>query len=115
MTTLVLGPLLGIKDLRASDNIDFVGGIRGYGELEKRCEKDCVAAFAMHPVEIDELLKIADAGMVMPPKSTWFEPKCRDGLVVKCFDWLISISFILYVNFNKNFALIIYKIDLRSR
>ena len=77
---------MGIKDLRASDNIDFVGGIRGYGELEKRCEKDCVAAFAMHPVEIDELLKVADAGMVMPPKSTWFEPKCRDGLVVKCFD-----------------------------
>ena len=60
LTDLVLSPHLGIHDLRTSDNIDFVGGIRGLKELEKRCEEDCAAAFALHPVEISELINIAD-------------------------------------------------------
>ena len=86
LTQNVLTPLLGIVDLRGDDRIDFVGGIRGLKELEKRCSNDCVAAFAMYPVQLKELMDVADSGMQMPPKSTWFEPKCRDGLVVNCFD-----------------------------
>ncbi len=82
----VLGPILGISDLRNDKRIDFVGGIRGLRELEKRCKEDCVAAFAMHPVVIDDLMSVADAGMIMPPKSTWFEPKPRSGFVVRVFD-----------------------------
>ena len=82
----VLDPILGIKDLRNDKRIDFVGGIRGLQELEKRCQEDCVAAFAMHPVVIDDLMTVADAGMIMPPKSTWFEPKPRSGFVVRVFD-----------------------------
>lgn len=82
----VLGPILGIKDLRNDKRIDFVGGIRGLQELEKRCQDDCVAAFAMHPVVIDDLMSVADARMIMPPKSTWFEPKPRSGFVVRVFD-----------------------------
>ena len=86
LTDLVLSPILGITDLRGDDRIDFVGGIRGLPELVKRCEEDCVAAFAMYPVQIQELTDIADAGLIMPPKSTWFEPKPRDGFVCRCFD-----------------------------
>jgi len=86
LTELILKPILGIEDIRGDDRIDFVGGKRGLGELEKRCNNDCVAAFAMHPVQLDELMSIADAGMIMPPKSTWFEPKPRSGFVVKCFN-----------------------------
>lgn len=56
------------------------------GEIEKRCKKDCVAGFAMYPVQLKDLMEIADANLIMPPKSTWFEPKCRDGVVVRCFD-----------------------------
>lgn len=86
MTELVLSPILGIVDIRGDDRIDFVGGIRGLPELEKRCKEDCVAAIAMHPVSLEELMSIADAGLIMPPKSTWFEPKPRSGFVVRCFD-----------------------------
>jgi len=86
LTDLVLSPILGITDLRCDDRIDFVGGIRGLGELVKRCNEDCVAAFAMHPVSLIELMEIADAGLIMPPKSTWFEPKPRDGFVCRCYD-----------------------------
>ena len=86
MTDLLLDPILGIKDLRGDDRIDFVGGIRGLEELEKRCAKDCIAAIAMYPVQLEELMKVADANMIMPPKSTWFEPKPRSGFVVRCFD-----------------------------
>ena len=78
--------MLGIKDMRSDDRIDFVGGIRGLDELVKRCNEDCVAAFAMCPVQIAELFAIADAGLIMPPKSTWFEPKPRDGFISRCFD-----------------------------
>ena len=78
----VLAPLLGIADPRTSDRIDFVGGIRGTGELEKRVDSgECQVAFSMYPTSVAQLMDIADAGAIMPPKSTWFEPKLRDGLV----------------------------------
>ena len=86
LTDLVLQPILGISDLRSDERIDFVGGIRGLDELVKRCNEDCVAAFAMYPVQLKELTDIADAGLIMPPKSTWFEPKPRDGFISRCFD-----------------------------
>jgi len=79
----VLGPLLGIKDLRTDKRIDFVGGIRGTGELEKRVRSgDCAAAFAMRETSVQQVMRVADAGEIMPPKSTWFEPKLRDGLLI---------------------------------
>lgn len=78
----VLTPLLGIDDPKTDKRIDFVGGIRGIGELERRCEKDCVLAFSMYPTSIAELFAVADAGRLMPPKSTWFEPKLRSGLFI---------------------------------
>lgn len=78
----LLDPILGIKDPRTDDRIGFVGGIRGLEELEKRCNEDMKVAFAMHPVEIEDLLNVSDNGMVMPPKSTWFEPKLASGLFV---------------------------------
>lgn len=79
--------MLGITtaDLRDQKDIDFVGGLRGMPELEKRCNEDCVAAFALYPVEIQQVFDIADAGAIMPPKTTWFEPKPRSGLVVNIF------------------------------
>jgi uncharacterized protein (DUF1015 family) len=78
----VLDKLLGIKDPRTDNRIDFVGGIRGLGELEKRVNSgEAKLAFSLHPVSIQQLFDIADSGQVMPPKSTWFEPKLRDGLL----------------------------------
>lgn len=79
---LLLEPVLGIRDPKRDSRIDFVGGIRGMAELERRCREDCAAAFAMHPTSIGELFAVADAGMLMPPKSTWFEPKLRSGLFI---------------------------------
>ena len=77
-----LDPILGIKDQRTDKRIDFVGGIRGLAELEKRVDSDEMAlAVSLHPVTIQQLFNIADSGNVMPPKSTWFEPKLRDGLL----------------------------------
>jgi uncharacterized protein (DUF1015 family) len=82
----ILRPILGIEDPRTSDRIDFVGGIRGTAELEKRVgQGDGPVAFSMYPVTIDQLMDIADAGATMPPKSTWFEPKLRSGLFVHTF------------------------------
>jgi uncharacterized protein (DUF1015 family) len=79
----LLGPVLGIDDPRTNKRIDFVGGIRGLEELERRVDSgEMAVAFALHPTSIGELLAIADAGKIMPPKSTWFEPKLRDGMVV---------------------------------
>jgi uncharacterized protein (DUF1015 family) len=78
----LLDPILGIKDQRTDKRIDFVGGIRGLGELEKRVNNaEMAVAFSLHPVTIQQLFNIADSGNVMPPKSTWFEPKLRDGLL----------------------------------
>ena len=79
---LLLEPVLGISDPKTDARIDFVGGIRGLGELERRVNEDCAAAFAMYPTSIGELFAVADAGKLMPPKSTWFEPKLRSGLFI---------------------------------
>ena len=78
----LLGPVLGIKDPRTDKRIDFVGGIRGLKELERRVNEDMTVAFSMYPTSIDELFDVADASMLMPPKSTWFEPKLRSGIFV---------------------------------
>ncbi len=78
----LLKPILGIEDPRTDKRIDFIGGIRGLGELEKRVNEGMKVAFSMYPTTIDDLMAIADAGEVMPPKSTWFEPKLRSGLFV---------------------------------
>jgi len=83
----LIEPVLGISDPRRDERIDFVGGIRGLGELEKRVDSgDWVLAFALYPTAIDALMAVADAGQVMPPKSTWFEPKLADGLVSHVLD-----------------------------
>jgi uncharacterized protein (DUF1015 family) len=83
----LLGPVLGIADLRRDKRIDFVGGIRGLAELEKRVDSgEMAAAFAMYPTRMGDLMAVADAGQVMPPKSTWFEPKLADGLVSHVLD-----------------------------
>jgi uncharacterized protein (DUF1015 family) len=83
----VLGPLLGITDLRRDKRIDFVGGIRGLGELEKRVDSgEMAVAFALYPTRMDQLMAVADSNQVMPPKSTWFEPKLADGLVSHMLD-----------------------------
>lgn len=78
----VLAPILGIGDPKTDKRIDFVGGIRGIGELERRVKTDSKVAFAMYPTSIHELFSVADANMLMPPKSTWFEPKLRSGLFI---------------------------------
>lgn len=83
----VLAPVLGIDDPRTSKRIDFVGGIRGLGELERRVNSgEMTLAISMYPTSIEELMAIADAGKIMPPKSTWFEPKLRDGMFVHFLD-----------------------------
>ena len=78
----LLAPILNIQDPRTDKRIDFVGGIRGLAYLEKRCKEDMTAAVSMYPVTLDELMSVADAGELMPPKSTWFEPKLRSGLLI---------------------------------
>ena len=78
----VLTPILGIEDVRTSDRIDFIGGIRGIKELERRANKDMKIAFSMYPTEVGDIMDVADIGEVMPPKSTWFEPKLRSGLFI---------------------------------
>lgn len=83
LSNLVLEPILDIKDLRTSKRIDFVGGIRGLGELQKRVDSgEMKAAFALYPVSMKQLIDIADTGNIMPPKTTWFEPKLRSGIVI---------------------------------
>jgi uncharacterized protein (DUF1015 family) len=83
LTTQILSPVLDIQDLRRSKRIDFVGGIRGIKELKKRVDSgEMKVAFALFPVSMDQLITIADSGNIMPPKSTWFEPKLRSGLVI---------------------------------
>lgn len=78
----LLEPILGIQDPKVDDRIDFVGGIRGLEELVRRVHKDAAVAFAMYPTDIHELFAVSDAGKLMPPKSTWFEPKLRSGLLI---------------------------------
>ena len=86
LTDLIFTPLVGITDIKKDPRIDFVGGIRGHKELVKRCNEDCVVALAMYPTSMEELISVADAGLIMPPKSTWFEPKPRSGFVVRCWE-----------------------------
>ena len=82
-SNLILDKILGIKDLRTSERVDFVGGIRGLEELKRRVDSgEMVAALALHPVSMKQLVDIADTGNIMPPKTTWFEPKLRSGLVI---------------------------------
>jgi uncharacterized protein (DUF1015 family) len=79
----VLDPLLGIKDVRTDKRIDFIGGLRGTRELERLVnEGKAAVAFSLYPTTVEELLRVSDAGEIMPPKSTWFEPKLRDGLLI---------------------------------
>lgn len=78
----LLDPVLNIKDPRTDNRIDFIGGIRGLKELERRVEKDMEVAFSLYPTSIEELFQVADANLLMPPKSTWFEPKLRSGLFI---------------------------------
>jgi len=83
LSNLVLDKILGIKDLRTDKRIDFVGGIRGLGELKRRVDNgEMKVAFALYPVSMKQLIDIADTGNIMPPKTTWFEPKLRSGLVI---------------------------------
>ena len=86
LSNLVFDKLLDIKDLRTSKRIDFVGGIRGLGELKRRVDSgEMVAAFALYPVSMKQLIDIADTGNIMPPKTTWFEPKLRSGITIHKF------------------------------
>ncbi len=87
LSKLVLDKILGIKDLRTDKRIDFVGGIRGLGELSRRVDSgEMAVAFALYPVSMDQLIRIADTGNIMPPKTTWFEPKLRSGLAIHSLD-----------------------------
>jgi uncharacterized protein (DUF1015 family) len=87
LSNLLLDEILGIKDLRRDKRIDFVGGIRGLGELKRRVDSgEMAVAFALYPVSMKQLIDIADSGNIMPPKTTWFEPKLRSGLVVHKLD-----------------------------
>jgi uncharacterized protein (DUF1015 family) len=82
----ILKPIFGIEDVRTDQRIDFVGGIRGTGELERRVSSGkAKVAFALRATSIEQLFRVADAGEIMPPKSTWFEPKLRSGLLVHTF------------------------------
>ena len=78
----LLLPILGIDDPRSNKRIDFAGGIRGLSYLEKRCNEDMKLAISMYPTSLDDLMAVADSGDVMPPKSTWFEPKLRSGILI---------------------------------
>jgi uncharacterized protein (DUF1015 family) len=82
----LLAPILGIDDPRTNTRIDFVGGIRGMDELERRVKEGYAVAFSVHPTSLTQLMSVADAGEVMPPKSTWFEPKLRSGLLVRLYE-----------------------------
>ena len=87
LSNLVLDAILGIKDLRTDKRIDFVGGIRGLGELSRRVDSgEMKVAFALYPVSMGQLIDIADTGNIMPPKTTWFEPKLRSGLFIHSLD-----------------------------
>lgn len=87
LSKYVLDPILNIKDLRRDTRIEFIGGIRGLGELSKRVDNgEMAVAFALYPVSMNQLMNIADTNNIMPPKVTWFEPKLRSGLVINKLD-----------------------------
>ena len=82
----ILGPIFGVADPRRDKHVDFVGGIRGIAELERRVGSGAfTAAIHLYPTQIEELFAVSDAGLLMPPKSTWFEPKLRSGLFIHTF------------------------------
>ena len=86
-SNLILDKILGIKDLRSDKRIDFVGGIRGLGELKRRVDSgEMKVALALYPVTMQQIIDIADTGNIMPPKTTWFEPKLRSGLIIHKLD-----------------------------
>ena len=86
LTDLVFTPICGISEIKKDPRIDCGGGIRGHKELERRCNEDCIVAIALFPATMQEVMDVADADMIMPPKSTWFEPKPRSGLIMRVFD-----------------------------
>lgn len=86
LTDYCFTEIMDIQNIKKDGRVEFVGGSRGINYLVKRCHEDCKAAFLMHPVSMEELFAVADAGAVMPPKSTWFEPKLRSGFVVNVFE-----------------------------
>ncbi|MDZ4058580.1 MAG: DUF1015 family protein, partial [Bacteroidales bacterium] len=87
LSSLILDKILGIKELRTDKRVDFVGGIRGLKELKRRVDSgEMAAAFALYPVSMKQLIDIADTGNIMPPKTTWFEPKLRSGLAIHKLD-----------------------------
>jgi uncharacterized protein (DUF1015 family) len=87
LTRHIIEPILGIADQRRDKRIDFVGGGRGLGELARRVDSgEMAVAFSLHPTEMSDLMAVADAGLIMPPKSTWFEPKLADGVVSHVLD-----------------------------
>ena len=84
---IIFKPILDIRDQRTDDRVDFIGGIRGLEELQRRVDSgQWQAAIALHPTSVSDLMSVADAGEVMPPKSTWFEPKLKSGLIVHVLD-----------------------------
>ena len=86
-SSLILDRIFGIKDLRSDKRIDFVGGLRGLGELKRRVDSgEMRVALALYPVTMRQIMQIADSGKIMPPKATWFEPKLRSGLVIHKLD-----------------------------
>ena len=78
----IMGPVLGVKDIRTDERVEFVGGVLGFEEIEKRCNDDMKVGFALYPTSMQELFRITDEGLIMPPKSTWFEPKLQSGLFI---------------------------------
>jgi len=86
LSEFVLKRIFGISDLRADPRIDFIGGSHSYSEIEKRCKTDCKAAFCLYPVSVSEIMNVADHNLTMPPKSTWFAPKPKSGLVINIID-----------------------------
>lgn len=88
LTKYCLKPLLGIEDITKSENIEFIGGIKGSNKIVKKCNEGCAVGFVLKPVLVQDIIDVADSGKNMPPKSTWFEPKPRSGLVIRILDYL---------------------------
>ena len=98
---LVLDPILGIKDVRTDKRIDFIGGVRGSQELKRLVDQGKAAvAFSLYPTTMEDLLRVSDAGEIMPPKSTWFEPKLRDGLLIHKIRLIPSSSHLTYLDLD---------------
>jgi uncharacterized protein (DUF1015 family) len=86
----LLGPILGVSDPRTDPRVEFIGGSRAPEKIERRCTDDMRVGFMLHPLRVEQLMAVADRGEILPPKSTWFEPKLLSGLVVRTFDGGVS-------------------------